>query len=182
VRFALSLLILILASSSLMAQDQERKLIDRILKPNMEQKFNPEIHSTNGVKTFTAGAAPSKGFYSDKQVSDRGKDYNSKDFAGSKGAWMGDTKFTTKAAKTDSGREIKNAVTKAPTKAAQVKDDPDRNKAAPTREVYYAKREYAGPESKKIHSTVTADKENSWKGNLQPMSIDDVRDLLNKIH
>ena len=134
-----------------MAQDQERKLIDRIMKPNEHLSFDPGAHSVGGVKSYNAGAARTKGFYAGEKPSPGNKKFSTKDFSsGSKGAWKGDFKYTTTAAKLDDKHKVMNADKKAPTKTAATKGASEQNKTSATRDAPGAKRPFLGPESKKL--------------------------------
>ena len=180
-RFALKLLFLFLLASPLMAQDQEQKMMDRLRKENTPREFNPGSHGVGGLKSYNSGAARTKDFYAGQKSSPGNKNFSTKDFAGSsKGAWKGDFKYATTAAKLDDKRKIPNADKKAPTKTAATKDATERNKTSATRAAPGVLRPFLGPESKKLTTAIYQEKQYGWKGNLDKMSIDDIRDLLNK--
>lgn len=186
VRLAIPLLILCLASSS-MASEQAKKGADKdqesritkILHPDKTLAYYSGDHRLGGMKSFGTNSARSKGFNFSQKF--HPNEYASeKGYKGSKSDWKGDTKFTTKAASTEGKREIVNADRKAPTKGAPTKEDWQSSKKAPAHDSQYAKREFLGPDAKKVHENVPLSKQDSWKGDLHPMTIDEVRDLLNK--
>lgn len=157
---------------------QQEKRISQILHPDRTLAYNSGDHKVGGLKPFTAGSAKSKDFYVHEKF--RQKVFNSKDFRGEKSAWLGDAKFTTKSAKTDGKFKILNADKKVDTKLSPTKDAREASKTASTHEAHEASRQLVGPDSTKLGKFTTRDKENSWKGDMHQMTIDEVRDLLNK--
>jgi hypothetical protein len=134
-----------------------------------------------GMKSFGTSAARSKGFNLSEKF--RPTAYQSVKAKDTKSAWNGDAKFTTKSASTDGKRRITNRDKKADVKTAPTKDAPENSTKLPTRDNRqdrYANRQFLGPDSKKLNKNTPQSKENSWKGDLQPMTIDQVRELLNK--
>jgi hypothetical protein len=184
VRFVLPLLILCLASSSMAAptkpdSDQE-KHISKILHPDRTLSYYSGEHTLGGMKSFGTHSTKSQKDFNFSQKFHPSGYASEKGFKGSKTDWKGDAKFTTKAAGTEGSRKMLDTSKKAAIKTAATKEDWQSSKKAPTREDRYAKREFLGPESKKLHANTPESKMNSWKGDLQPMTIDEVRDLLNK--
>ena len=180
------LLILCLASSAMASEqakpgadkDQETR-IAKILHPDRTLAYYSGDHRVGGVKSFGTNSAKSKDFNLSQKF--HPNDYASeKGYKGSKSDWKGDVKFATTAARTEGKHEIHNGDKKAPTKGAPTKEDWQSSMKAPAHDSRYAKREFLGPESKKIHENVPLTKQDSWKGDLHPMTIDEVRDLLNK--
>jgi hypothetical protein len=180
------LLILCLASSSMASEqakpgadkDQESRL-KKILHPDRTLAYYSGEHKLGGMKSFGAKSAKSNEFNFSQKF--HPTDYASeKGYKKSKSDWKGDTKFSTKAASTEGKREIVNADRKAATKGASTKEDWQSSKTAASHNSQYAKREFLGPDAKKVHENVPLSKQDSWKGDLHPMTIDEVRDLLNK--
>ena len=113
-----------------------------------------------------------------------------------KASWLSKLKFWAKDANVKTGREIPNASRQAETKAVPVRMAFDAPKAAPVRDVSDGKRPYLGPESKKLKVAVDpktmADwRNNGWSvgnsgtsveryGSLKQLSVEDVREILNK--
>jgi len=161
------------------ADSDQEKRIAKILHPDRTLSYYSGEHTLGGMKSFGTNSAKSKEFDISQKFHPSGY-ASEKGFKGAKSDWKGDAKFATTAAKTEGKRGILNADKKAGTKTAATKDASEGAKKARTREDRYAKREFLGPESKKIHENTPITKANSWKGDLQPMTIDEVRDLLNK--
>jgi hypothetical protein len=173
------LLILCLAASSMAADSDQEKRIAKILHPDRTLTYYSGEHTVGGVKSFgTSSAKTSSSFNISQKFHPTG--YTSKGFNGGKSDWKGDAKFETKAARTEGTRKMLDADKKARTKTASTKDASEGSKVASIHDSQYAKREFLGPESKKVHENTPITKATGWKGDLQPMTIDDVRDLLNK--
>jgi hypothetical protein len=166
----LALILLLASCGVLRAQDQERKLLDRILKPDMTLGYsmqNMAFYGGGGNVDITKNANV-KDFYFIQKFSAKGfdtKQYDAKDF------WQGDFQFATKPAniKTDDAAQKTYA-----TKAVPVKDARDAGKTLATAGQTYATRE--APEKGKTSQNHL---EEVYKGKEQ-MNIDQVRDLLNK--
>lgn len=178
-----SLLVLATLATSAFAQEQERKLADRITKPNQNLTFDTRQGSTSS-KGFTPGKARVKEFGFAQGF--RTKDFNSKAFRSktftSKGAWMGDMKFNTKAGNTSGKYQIPNVDKQAGNKTAGVKEAYDANKGADVRNYAKGDRPYLGREADKIKKAIDpANQPAGWQGNeLRVLSIDDIREMLNK--
>jgi hypothetical protein len=166
----LALILLLASCAALHAQEQERKMLDRILKPDMSLG-NPmqsvAYYGGSGGVTLTKDANV-KDFYFIQKFSSR--DFDTKQFD-AKNFWNGAFQFTTKAAniKDDAPAQKDFA-----TKALPVKDARESAKA------YAAdSRAYATRESPERGKTSQNHLEETYKGKEQ-MNIDQVRDLLNK--
>lgn len=177
-RFFFSTLILLATAASLHAQTQDRKLEDRLTKPDMTKEFNPSTHAVGSARTYGTGGAATKDFKFDQKIKPTA--YNTGEFAGAKEASAAQRKYATTAANTSGKYSIPNAQKAADTKTAPTKEAPDANKVAATRELSDARRPFLGPESKNLNKLVDPTKGVGWKGNLEPLSIDDIRTLLNK--
>ena len=167
-----------LLSVSLPAQEQERKLYDRIMKPDMEQSFNLQQAAGGSSKAFSPKSANSKGFYF-QQKANAGT-FRSKEYSGTKTAWMGDCQFSTKTARTKD-----DATKPAETKSAPVKDARESGKGAPTKEYVDQQKEFTkrGRSQDKLDAEGGVPKDGKpvgWSGDMKPMTIDEVRELLNK--
>jgi hypothetical protein len=164
------------------ADSDQEKRIAKILHPDRTLTYYSGEHTVGGVKSFGTNSgkssAKSKEFNLSEKFHPTG--YTSKGFNGAKSDWKGDAKFETKAARSEGTRKMLDADKKAATKTAPTKDAYEGSKVAASHDSQYAKREFLGPESKKLHENTPQSKSNSWKGDLQPMTIDEVRDLLNK--
>lgn len=161
------------------AQEQEKTLEQRLLgKPDITKAFDLRQGSTFGRQSFRTDKARVKEFYFTQKMSP--KDYATRDFNGSKGTWFGDFRFTTQEAGSKGKYEIPNAAKKADTKTMPVADAREHDKLMATSPFAKGKRSYLGPEADRVHRAVPADKPVGWTGDLKPMTIDDVRTLLNK--
>jgi len=157
----------------------ERKLLDRLENPE-EKEFDLKQMTPFGrsKSEFTAKPAHTTSFYVQQKFQSKG--YDSKEFR-TKSAWDGDFKFSTKEARTKT-----YDTKKAPyDKTAAVKDARDAGKSASTREFYQANR----TSPFKGRSQALFDKEGpaaqakigpSWSGNLKELTVDDVKEILNK--
>jgi hypothetical protein len=120
-RLLAPLLLLLLSISVLHAQDQERKLIDRVLQPDMSLA-NPmqsmTYYSGNAGGVDSTKSANVKDFYFTRQFTPKTfetREYSAKNF------WQGNFQFTTRAAnvKTDSDADKVFATKPAPVKEAR---------------------------------------------------------------
>jgi len=163
-----------------------RKLSERLMQPDMEKQFNMNQLSPFGrsKSDFQARDANTKSFYIHQKYTPKG--YDTKSFT-TKTAWDSDFKFSTKAAPT------KTYETKAaPTKSAPVKDAREAGKTAATREFAEANRttvfkgrnqalfDKEGPAAQAKVGAGWGREGQSWSGNLKTLTVDDVREILNK--
>ncbi len=180
----LLLISLLTLTASAIGQVQEQKLwqrLDRKLTDETVQKmeFDTRQASFSGGRTFNSKSANTKSFHY-KQKASPGE-FRSKTFAGSKSAWMGDFKFSTRKANTSGKYEIPNLTRKADTKTVEVADARESNKSMPGREYSKSHRPYLGREAEKMKKAINPGQEPAgWTGDLQEMTIDDIRELLNK--
>ena len=186
-RLLLPILFLVCAVVQAFAQQQERKLYDRIMKPDETLEFDLRKSSTIGSRSYAAGSVRVKDFYFTQKTEP--KSFRTREFHGTKSAWMGDFKFSTKEANSSGKYEIPNVGKAAETRTMRVKEARESGRTMATRELPEANREYRGslirPRSQdrltKQGPAAQADRTIGWQGgNLQPLTIDDVRDLLNK--
>lgn len=156
--------------------------MDRLMRPNMEKPFDTAQAASGGGRSFGAKSARSKSFGFEQKFS--AGEFRSKEFSGSKSAWMGNFKFSSKEANTRGKYEVPNAGRQVNTKTMPVVDAREGSKAMPTRE-FAGQRPYLkrGPSQDRFDREGTTPMDNrpvGWSGTLQPMTIDDVRELLNK--
>ena len=171
-------LLLLAAAASLRAETPDPKLEDRLMKPNLTKQFNPSTHAVGSVRTYGTGGAATKDFKFDQKF--KPTTYNTGEFAGAKEASAAQRSYATTAANTGGKYAIPNVQKAADTKTAPTKEAPEATKVAVTRELPDARRTFLGPESKNLNKLVDPTKGVGWKGNLEPLSIDDIRTLLNK--
>ncbi len=187
VRLFLQILWLVCAVTPAFAQQQERKLLDRLLRPDETLEFDLRKSSTIGNRGYATGSARVKEFsYTQKTEP---KSFRTRDFHGTKSAWMGDFKYSTKEANSRGKYEIPNVGKAADTKTMRVKAAAESDKTMATRELPEANREYRGslirPRSQdrltQQGPAAQGDRTIGWQGgSLKPMTIDDIRELLNK--
>ena len=187
VRFLLPIVLLICGVAAGRAQQQERKLLDRIMQPDTTLEFDLRKSSAIGSRAYAAGSARVKEFHYTQKAEP--KTFRTREFHGTKTAWMGDFKFSTKEANSRGKYEIPNAGKSAETKSMRVKQASESDKTMATRALPDGNREYRGslirPRSQDRLTQqgpgAQADRTIGWQGgNLKPMTIDDVRELLNK--
>lgn len=160
------------------AQEQERKLIDRILKPDTELE-NKSFDSTfYGGEKFEQGteSAVVKSYNYENRVNAKG--FQTRDFAASP-YWAGDFKFDTR--KANDGRRAREESGQYSTRDFAVQAARDAGKDAETRTYGEAGKDFRGKEADRMTRVIEPGKEPAgWKGDLKPMTLDDIRDLLNK--
>jgi hypothetical protein len=163
--------ILILLCAAAEAQEQERKLIDRVLKPNMALGNAAQNKTFGGAKSFSTGTnAYVKDFYFTEKFS--AKSHATSPFRDSRNFWQGDFTFATSDANTKGRFEIPNASKAVDTKTMEVKDARESSKN-------YATRTYADTGDFRVRGKAQGalDAENAAK---PPMTVEQVRELLNK--
>lgn len=166
----------------------------QILEVNPDQTFNPAqatAAASHGVKTNKASA---KSFYSDRQM--RLDTYQARAYYDAKPDQAAQREFATKEAPTKGKFLNLFAKKTAATKSAETKESPDANKGAPTHSLADGGRTYLGPERKKLNTQISATELANWRNGgesvgytdgtvermstMKQLSIDDVRELLNK--
>jgi len=152
------------------AQVQERKLEERLTRPDMTLSNAAQNKSFDAAKSFensTGNRVLTKEFFFTRWF--RPKEFQTKEF-NSKSYAAADRKLPVSDARTKA--ETRDAVKRYETKAAPVNDARESNKSFATSE-YASAREFRG----KGKSQKLLDQEYA---NREPMSIDQVRELLNK--
>jgi hypothetical protein len=153
-----------------------REKMEAMEEPEPLKEFNMKQLSRTGTesKTFYTRGARTDSFYYEQKF--RATAYDTPEYR-SKGFWGRLFSFGTKSA------ETKTYGTKAmETKTAATKDLWDGSKTAKTRDLPDGKREYLGPESKKLHKPLDPDNlPKITSGEMREIkTMDDVRELLNK--
>ena len=156
--------------------------------------YDPSRSSVGG-RTYDTRNARVKEFYYDQKA--HPGTFGTRDFYGSKKNWSGDMKFAARDANTHGKYAIPNATKAADTRTAATKEAWDAGKTAATKGVYDGRREYLGPESTKLHTPVDPATMGDWRtggresvtnsvnsvekySTLKPLTIEDIRELLNK--
>jgi hypothetical protein len=162
------------------AQEQERKLLDRIERPNMSLDFGAQQKEFFGSKGFQGS---SKARVKDFQYAEKfkAKDFLTGAYAGQKGAWMGDFKYKTSEADTTGRGMTKKIVKTHDTKEMPVKTSRDANKDYSTETYATRPTNFKGKSQDKIDiqgpQAVTSIQDGSF---TELKTIDDIRNLLNK--
>jgi hypothetical protein len=195
VRIASALLLLLCGAAPLLAQQQESRM-EQIMRPSADLTYDlRKSGASMSGRTFKSGAAQVKEFsFAQKSLS---KGFETREFGGTKGAWMGDIKFSTPEASTKGKYAIPNANRKAAVRTMPTREAPEARDTLAVRELHDARRPYLGKESKKLGSSIDAHEAANWRSGggegmahtgttvekfstLKPMTIDDIREVLNK--
>lgn len=153
------------------AQEQERGLQQRLLEPDQTLEFRGWKEGFNpGKSAFSSSKARVKEFQFEQKV--RPEKYVTRDFRGTKGAWEGDFLFKTEEANTEGRYLIPKKDTEYETSAMKTDKLSDGDKKARTQKFVTGEATLRG----KAQGSIDAE----YHQNKKPMSIDDVRELLNK--
>jgi hypothetical protein len=173
--FAIIPALLLAVSAQGQTTQKERSLYERIMKPDTNKTFDPATQPGIGSRSFKAGSAQTKEFRFNQRFAP--SEFRTKDFQGSKRSQFTDFKFATKEARTKGAYETKAA----DVKSADTKGARDSEKTVSTHEVWDGGRQYLGPESKKLDKAVDPNKQlEGWKGDFKQLTLEDIRELLNK--
>ncbi len=183
---ALGCLFLAAVAPQAAAQEQERKLFDRIMQPDMSLDF-----TLNRKEFFKEGANSHKSYYNPSTTATKQfhfiKDFNAKsfttrDYYGNKGFSQTDTTFRTDAANLSQTESLRRAVRDFETKDVAVKTAHDAHKTNEVKE--YAGKEWTGrgrAQDQINREGEAAQSKIGYHGSLYEIkTIDDVRELLNK--
>jgi hypothetical protein len=164
-----------------------------ILYPNTDRSFDPNKYTGAAVRGYETKNASSKGY--DAAHPFRVDTYQSREFYDPKSNTGAERKFATTDANTKGKYLVPNSEKAYGTKTAATKESWDAHKQNPTRELSDGHRPYLGKESQKVHQAVNAKDLANWHdgqtvtygdgeiekvSSLKPLSVDDIRDLLNK--
>ena len=165
-----------------------------VLQYNKNKSFDPNRATAAAAHGVSTKSASTKSFYSDRQM--RLDTYQARDFYGAKPDLASQRGYATKEAPTKGKFLNLFAKKTAPTKTASTKEAWDANKEAPTRPLADGRRPYLGRESKKMNQSISAQEMANWRNggesvgytdstvermsSMKQLSIDDVRELLNK--
>jgi hypothetical protein len=166
-----------------------------ILVPDYTKQFDPNRSGVGTTRPFGTGGARTKEFNFQQKA--RADTYATRDFQNTKANTTSEKKFATGEANTRSKNTIPNVDQDVGSKAALTKELRDANKVAATQDLRDGKRPYLGPESKKLNQAMDPKELANWRtggsesvlynngtvervGNLKQLSIEDVRELLNK--
>jgi hypothetical protein len=180
----LPILLLLLTLVSAHAQQQERKLLDRITKPDrtITYDFRKSSYSGGKASSVPKDAGIGKQFSFEQHVI--AKPFGAKSFGGEKTAWFGKFNFTTKSAPTKGKFDVANADKNFDTKTKAVSAAPESSKTKDTRRFAASGQSFfrRGPAQDRFdkEGAPTTDRPVGYSGDLKPLTIDDVRNILNK--
>jgi len=150
-----------------------------IFVPDPGKAFDPAKATASATRGYTTGAARTND-YEAANHQFRSDTYRTRDFETKTNSAAGRT-YATADAPTTGKYAIPNGSKKYGTKSSATKESSDANKTAATQSVWDAQRPYLGAESQKMQTTLDKSKAPpGWTGDVKPMTIDDIRDLLNK--
>jgi len=167
------------------AQQQEPKLEERLLyTPNSSLAYAPEKGAFLSGKTFNAGKAYVKDYEYDQKV--QTKAFSAKDFSGAKGYWAGNFKLSDSKTPVQDAFVLSSMSKTYATKAEDVKNARESGETSPTRG-YAGNVQFKGRYEDQTELATNAKakpKSAAWRQEQEktksPLSIDEVRDLLNK--
>jgi hypothetical protein len=167
----------------------------QVLVYDPNKVFDPSRSDVGAARTHGTGGARTKDFNFQQKAS--GKSFLTRAFAGSRSNSAIQKDFATREADTRTRTKIPGAAPDSD-KIAATKDLPDGDKAAETRGLHDGTRFFLGRERTKLYNGVDPKKLADWRsgggetviynadgsadriGNLKQLSLDDVRELLNK--
>ena len=167
VRTRLMIALIFVGVTAAQAQEQERKLLDRLLKPDMS------LQSTDQTKQFVASGevmtkkAPTRWFFLKQRTTEKQfagvKQYQPKEFATTR------SRFAEQEADTSTRNKLTKVDQPYATTAYVTRDAHDNNKVSETSD-------YSGVRP----FLVKGKSQKSLSAQDRPMTIDEVRELLNK--
>ena len=164
------------------AQEQERGFRERVLgEADRTMEFKGWDKSFNyGRGKIEAKNARAKKFHFTQKV--RAKDYVTKDYLGTKGAWGGDFLYDVGAAHSEAKHRNPKIDSEYATSEVKAENAKESGTTARTTSNRDAHREYLGKEAGKIKASERGNTaiSSGWQGKLRVLSIDDIRELLNK--
>ncbi len=197
VRFAPTIALLFLSAAPLLAQQQESRA-ERIMRIDPKLEYDLRHSAFHGGRSASsANSKPARVKEFNFVQKSFGKEFNARTFAGAKEARTGERLFSTGEARTKGRYEGPNAGKEADTKAARTHEAREADRTLAVQTTRDGNRQYLGPESKKLNHAVRPEDAADWRKNagqtssytgtsmekyetLKPLSIDDVREILNK--
>ncbi len=150
-----------------------------VIVPDYTKEFNPSV-ARFGNRSSDEGKSAQTGTFRFTEKF-RTKEFASKEF-GAKSAWLEKLSFATKDA--PSTREAREAGKTATSKAYATVEAREAGKIAAIPNVPDGERKFLGKEADRMKRGIDPAEqgkfENSWNGNLEPMTIEQVKKLLNK--
>jgi hypothetical protein len=169
VRLLVVVLLLACSAAFAHAQEQERKMLDRILKPDMELQNPIEKKQFTSAGAVETKKARTKMFFFFKRKPE--KEFVTSEFYAQQFTGTRESRDAQKKARTTSGRRIPNADVPYSTAAfAAVREANDSTRTVETAETHDARRQ----------SQMRGKSQKALSQQNPPMTIDQVRELLNK--
>jgi len=169
----IGVLLALLAFDPSWAQVQERKLFDRIMRPDTTMESPEATKRFSGADSFASKSFATREHYSSRSFPMRSYS-TAPNREGSRKPFFAKSTATLP----DSSRHLRSAREASrtmDTKTVPVEDARESDRNAAVRENRDANREYRGPEAQKIEEQQQQDEKRRRK-----FSIDELRDLLNK--
>lgn len=130
-------------------------------------------------RSYNAGSnVQMRSFNYDQKVTARS--FNAGKFWGAKQSSFTDQRFATRGARTSGNYEIPNVTRQTATRTADTKDAREAGKTLAVRDLPGGHRPYLGKEAEKMKNGINPNSQIGWGGDLKEMSIEDLRELLNK--
>ena len=166
-----------------------------ILVVDPYKPFDPSRSGIGTVRPYGTGAAQSKGFNFLQKA--QPETFSTRDYAGAKANSAAGRTYAAGEANTKGKYRIPNSDKEVGQQTAETRELRDGTKVAATQDLRDGKRPYLGPESKKLGKSVDPKTLADWRsagsegviysgtsvdrvGTLKQLSIEDVRELLNK--
>ena len=164
--------------SAMESRDAASERGAEVMVPDESKTFNPSTARFGNRSADSDKSAHTDTFRFTERF--RTKEFASKEF-GAKSAWLGKLSFATKDATTKEAREAGKT---AASKTYDTETAREAGKTAALPIVPDGERKFLGKEAEKMKRGIRPEDqgklENAWTGNLDPMSIEDVKKLLNK--
>ena len=149
-----------------------------VIVPDYTKSFDAST-ARFGNRASEAGKAANTGAFRFTERF-RTKEFASKEF-GAKSAWLGKLNFATKEAPTKQAREAGKT---AASKSYDTETAREAGKTAALPIVPDGERKFLGKEADRMKRGINPEDqakfENTWRGELQPLTVEDVKKLLNK--
>jgi len=164
-----------------------------ILYPDYGRGFDPNRYTAAALHSYGTKNESTNEYGASQQY--RVDKYATRDFHDAKPDKAAQRKYATSEANSKGKFLVPNGNKAYDTKTAASKESWDAHKPAPSRELADGHRPYLGKESKKVHQAVNPKDLANWRdgdtvtysdgeidkvSTLKPLTIDDIRELLNK--
>ena len=168
----------------------ERGLLERVTRPDTSLEYDLRNSSFRGGKPIKGKDAQAKDYLGSTTF--RAKDFQARSFLGGKDAWVAEKSFRTKESNLAGRYQIPNRDRQVAVGGAAVKEARDAGKTAATGEYIEANKASRGGEpgnQGRSQQRLTREQNGQlpvgttpvgWSGNMRAMTIDDIRELLNK--